>query len=60
MVCNGCAAKLRQALTPIEGITVNSIDPRSGKLELTSNGNSADNLIEQAITKAGYKIITEQ
>ncbi len=60
MTCEGCATKVRSALTATEGVTGAEIDVATGAVKVLTDGTvSADDLefaVDEAVTQAGYAV----
>ncbi len=60
MTCEGCAGKVRKALTATEGIAGAEIDVASGAVKVLTDGTvPTDDLefaIDEAVTQAGYAV----
>lgn len=61
MTCEGCAGKVRDALTATDGITGADIDVASGKVSVHLDGSvdrtALEFAIDSAVFDAGYKVI---
>ncbi|WNM24719.1 heavy-metal-associated domain-containing protein [Demequina capsici] len=60
MTCEGCAGKVRRALTATDGIAGAEIDVASGAVKVLTDGTvPADDLefaIDEAVTGVGYTV----
>lgn len=60
MTCEGCAGKVRDALTATDGITGADIDVASGKVSVHLDGSvdrgALEFAIDSAVFDAGYKV----
>jgi copper chaperone len=61
MTCEGCADKVRDALSATDGITGADIDVASGKVSVHHDGtvdrSALEFAIDSAVFDAGYKIV---
>jgi copper chaperone len=61
MTCEGCAGKVRDALTATDGITGADIDVASGKVSVHHDGtvdrSALEFAIDSAVFDAGYKVV---
>ncbi len=61
MTCEGCATKVRDALTATDGITGADIDVASGKVSVHPDGSvdrgELEFAIDSAVFDAGYKVV---
>ncbi len=61
MTCEGCAGKVRKALTATDGVSGADIDVASGSVTVLTDGTvPADDLefaIDEAVTSVGYTVV---
>ena len=61
MTCEGCADKVREALTATDGITGADIDVASGRVAVHVDGTvdsaALEFAIDSAVFDAGYKVV---
>ena len=56
MTCGGCAGKVTGQIEQIPGITGVDVDLATGGLTVTSNDPLGDDIVTQAIERAGYRL----
>ncbi len=60
MTCEGCATKVRNALTATDGVAGAEIDVATGAVKVLTDGTvPADDLefaVDEAVTQAGYAV----
>lgn len=61
MTCEGCATKVREALTATDGIAGATIDVASGRVAVLLDGtvsrSSLEFAIDSAVFDAGYRVV---
>ena len=55
MMCEHCAAHVKEALEKIEGVNAAKVDLANKKVSIKTKADLTDEVLEQAITNAGYK-----
>jgi copper chaperone CopZ len=54
MSCGGCAKKLRRELEKLPGFVDVSIDPRAGKVDLTTADQLSESDVQKSVETAGF------
>ncbi|GIH72210.1 heavy-metal-associated domain-containing protein [Sphaerimonospora thailandensis] len=56
MTCGGCANRVRSALTTgIPGVDVIEVDPKAGRVQLSSAAPVSEEAVQAAVEKSGYR-----
>ncbi len=56
MTCGHCVSSVTEELKKITGVSEVQVDLETGKVEITSSTDLAQNDISHAITEAGYEL----
>ena len=58
MTCGHCAASVTKELTKVAGAAEIKVDPLAGTATLSVNDEVADSVLDEAVTEAGYKLVS--
>lgn len=58
MTCGHCATSVTKELTKIAGASDIKVDPQAGTASLLVDDGVANSLIGDAVTEAGYKLVS--
>ncbi|MGW4941903.1 heavy-metal-associated domain-containing protein [Actinoplanes sp. NPDC004185] len=57
MTCGGCASRVSKQLTELPGVSAVSVDVAAGTVTVTSAAEVADEAVDSALTRAGYRLV---
>lgn len=60
MMCAHCSAHVEKALSAVPGVSAVAVDLGSGTATVTLSSDVADNVLAQAVTAAGYEVLSCQ
>ena len=60
MMCAHCVAHVEKALTALGGVTAAKADLEGKKATVTLSGEVSDQALKDAVTEAGYEVVSVQ
>nr|WP_275980134.1 heavy metal-associated domain-containing protein [Couchioplanes caeruleus] len=57
MTCGGCASRVSKQLSEVPGVNAVSVDVATGTVTVTSSAGVADDVVDSAVTQAGYRLV---
>lgn len=57
MTCGGCASRVSKQLADVPGVSAVNVDVVAGTVTVMSAAGVADDAVDAAVTRAGYRLV---